>query len=119
MIALRTSLGSDASASLVIGAGAEVWPVAGALVTGFVFTPLLAGPTDVVPSVLPSSMPWEVPAACSARSDAFWVSAVAFWTMAPGLLCVLAPGSLAGTGVVAAGAARRARPRPSGLRKSM
>ena len=50
-------------------------------------------------------MPWEVPAACSARSDAFCVSAVAFWTMAPGLLCVWAPGSLAGIGVVAAAGA--------------
>ncbi len=84
--------------------GAAVWPVAGASATGFVFTPVLAGVVE--PAAAPLSVSAIAPpAAWSARAEALSAPRTACWTAAPGLLEVWAFGSLAGTGVAAAGVA--------------
>ena len=74
----------------------------------------------VAGAVPPSDSAMAPPAAASARAEALSAPRTAWLTAEPGLLEVVAFGSLAGTGVVAAGAAATgAVSSVFGLRKSM
>jgi hypothetical protein len=102
-------LGRLASAALVTGGAPAVSPLAAAPVAG------------VVPVVESSaaSPPGSSPAATLERALASVVSVTAFWTVAPGPLAVVAPGSLAGTVVTAGAAAAGATSSVFGFRNSM
>ena len=89
-------------------------PLAGTPVAGVVPVAPVAG------AVPPSDSAMAPPAAASARAEAVSAPRTAWLTAEPGLLEVVAFGSLAGTGVAAAGAAATgAASSVLGRRKSM
>jgi hypothetical protein len=104
---------------LVSAAGWAPWPGAGASVAGVVLTPLVDGACAEAATPPSVAATWP-PAAASARAEAVSAPRTACCTAEPGLLEVWAFGSLAGTGVAAAGVdATGAASSALGRRKSM
>ena len=88
------------------GGGAAVWPVAGASAAGFVFTPVPVARGGRAGGGAGLGLGDRAAGGLRRRGRRRCRRRVtACWTAAPGLLFVVALGSLAGTGVVAAGGA--------------